>query len=160
VSTRRSRRRHGRGRFIDRLWVPGIKAIEAGARDEYELGPVSSDLLNERYSWSARVPVPGYDVVHLLRIELEEFKASVTVEDWTGPTLKHTFGGNELCMWYPSDPDGRKWSNEDGLLKLLDTAAQHLFKEYHYRETGQWPGEEAPHGAPKAVDRQTVAEVA
>ena len=49
-------------------------------------------------------------------------------------------------MRYPGDPAERRWKKEDGLLKLLDTAVQHLFKEYWYRDTGEWLGEEAPHG--------------
>jgi hypothetical protein len=43
--------------------------------------------------------------------------------------MKHTFGANQLCMWYPKDPPSRQWSRVDGLLKLVDTAVVHLFKE-------------------------------
>ena len=45
------------------------------------------------------------------------------------------------------------WSRTDGLIKLVDTAVAHLFKELFYRETGEWPGEEAPHAAPKREPR-------
>lgn len=146
---RRRRRHPGRGRLVDRLWVPGregLKAIAGDVADHYDLDFVAGDLFRERYTWRARVHVPGYDLMHSLLIELEEFGVHLTVEDWTGGRLKHTFGRNRLCMWYPSDPSEKKWQKEDGLLKLLDTVVQHLFKEHHYRETGEWLGEEAPHG--------------
>ena len=35
---------------------------------------------------------------------------------------------------------------DDGRPKPLDTAVEHLFKEYWFRETGEGPGKEAPHG--------------
>ena len=37
----------------------------------------------------------------------------------------------------------------DGLLKLVDTAVVHLFKELYFRETQEWLGDEVLHGAPK-----------
>ncbi len=149
MAARRKRRHSGRGSLIDRLWIPGphgLAAFEGDAKRHYDLDPVKGDLFNERYAWRARVQVPGYDLTHSLLIELEEFSVHVTVEDWTGDRLKHTFGRNRLCMWYPNDPPEKTWQKDDGLLKLLDTAVQHLFKEHYYRETGEWLGEEAPHG--------------
>lgn len=90
-----------------------------------------------------------YDEQYTLRIELEEEQAvRVTPEEWSGP-MKHTFGANQLCMWFPRDPPGRQWDRSDGLLKVVDTAVGHLFKELYYRETGEWLGEEAPHEAPR-----------
>jgi hypothetical protein len=74
-----------------------------------------------------------------------------TAENWTGP-MKHTFGANRLCTWFPADPPERRWQREQGLLLLADTAVTHLFKELFYRETGEWLGEEVPHG-PKAEGR-------
>jgi hypothetical protein len=156
----------GGGRLIDRLWVPGprgIAAIEAGAPDHYDLKLVARDVFNERYTWRANVTVPAYDVAHSIRIVLKQFGVDVTVEDWTGAPLKHTFGQDRLCMWYPSDPPERQWQKDDGLLKLLDTAVEHLFKEYYHRETGEWVGEEAPHGpkiAPSATAERTLTAAA
>ncbi len=37
----------------------------------------------------------------------------------------------------------------DGLLKLVDTARAHLFKELYFRETGEWLGEEVPPRRPE-----------
>jgi hypothetical protein len=100
--------------------------------------------------------VPIYEADFLLRIDIEEFGVDVTAENWTGK-MKHTFGKNKLCMWFPSDPDSRKWRREDGLLKLIDTAVMHLFKELYFRESGEWLGEEAPHDVPKDEVREGQA---
>ena len=43
--------------------------------------------------------------------------------------MRHTFGANALCTWYPKDPPNRQWNRADGLLNLVDTAVAHLFKE-------------------------------
>jgi hypothetical protein len=59
---------------------------------------------------------------------------------------EHRYNDVWLCLYYPKDPDERRWKNEDGLLRLFDLARLHLFGEYRWRETGSWPIEEAPHG--------------
>jgi hypothetical protein len=119
-------------------------------RDAYDLSPVNMDHQAERYVWRVPVTVPGYEIEYTLRIELEERRpVHVFAETWTGPPMKHTFGNNRLCMWYPSDPPDKIWEREDGLLKLIDTAVIHLFKELYHRETSEWLGEEAPHDVPK-----------
>ena len=41
----------------------------------------------------------------------------------------------------------------DGLLKLVDTAVAHLFKELYFRETGEWLGEEVHRDVPKIEQR-------
>lgn len=51
-----------------------------------------------------------------------------------------------LCMWYPNDPTARRWIFGDGLLSLIGQVHVHLIKEHLWREVGEWPGEEAPHG--------------
>lgn len=67
--------------------------------------------------------------------------------------MRHTFGANTLCMWFPKDPPERQWNPADGLLKLVDTAVAHLFKELYFRETGEWLGEEVHREAPKVEQR-------
>lgn len=52
-------------------------------------------------------------------------------------------------MWCPWDPPEEKWVFRDGLLALLNHIQAHLFREAWWRETGEWLGPEAPHGAPK-----------
>lgn len=126
-----------------------IKNFEAGVREAYDVTTLTADHVAQHYVWRVPVKVPGFEAVYSLRIELEE-RAPVRVlaENWTGP-MRHTFGNNRLCMWYPDDPPDRTWHREDGLLKLIDTAVVHLFKELFNLETGEWLGEEAPHDVPK-----------
>jgi hypothetical protein len=152
----RGRFRPGHRRLLDRIWIPGrdgLHALESGARDVYDLSPVHSDVLDEQYEWRVTVNVPGYDVKIDLRIEIEEFTVNVIADNWSGPAMKHTYGNNRLCMWHPEDPEERKWRRQDGLLKLIDSAVMHLFREFYYRETGEWLGEEAPHAGAKVEDR-------
>ena len=83
----------------------------------------------------------------------------VVAEDWVGP-MKHTFGANKLCMWCPKDPIERKWSKEEGLLKLIDTAVMHLFRELYFAEYGVWLGEEAPYEVIKVDSPDVPGEAA
>jgi hypothetical protein len=70
----------------------------------------------------------------------------VTVEGFPGE-LKHTYGDDSLCMWFPADPPERRWTVAKGLLALIEMALVHLFRERYVIATGErWPGEEAPHG--------------
>ena len=104
------------------------------------------NIRSEVGTWRARVVVPAFETPFTLRIEVTRYGwSSVKVEDWTGDRMKHTYGGNRLCMWYPSDPDEKQWQYEDGLTRLVDTAVVHLFKELWWREHGEWLGDEAPH---------------
>jgi putative transposase len=50
-------------------------------------------------------------------------------------------------------PPNRQWNRADGVLKLVDTAVAHLFKELYFRETGEWLGEEVHRDVPKIVQR-------
>jgi hypothetical protein len=49
-------------------------------------------------------------------------------------------------MWHPHDPPEKRWTPEDGLLQLVLHIHVHLFKEAWWRETGEWLGNQAPHG--------------
>lgn len=136
--------------FADRLAT--VRRLEAGLADDYAAERTRTDYDAEAYAWRVRILVPAYDQLFSLRIELSTYLGSsrVVVEDWTGEKLKHTFGGNSLCMWFPSDPPERKWNiGHDALLRLVDLAIAHLFKELYWREHHEWLGEEAPHEAPK-----------
>jgi hypothetical protein len=137
-----------------------LSDLERGLGDHYASERVSTNIWLEAFAWRVSVVVPVYDEHYVLRIELEERRdVRVTAEGWVGD-MKHTFGANQLCMWYPKDPPNRQWNRVDGLLRLVDTAVAHLFKELYNRETGEWLGEEAPHAAPKVEARTLLQRAA
>jgi hypothetical protein len=74
-----------------------------------------------------------------------------------GPGSPHRYADRSLCLWYPGDPIARRWRFADGLADLLDLVTVHLFKEAWWRETGEWLGEEAPHGPVQSGPRPAVA---
>jgi hypothetical protein len=129
--------------------IASLRRLELGLFDAYETERLHVDHRMQAFAWRVRVNVPVYDESFDLRIELAEGRlVRVVAENWSVP-MKHSFGRNELCMWYPRDPADRRWQRDQGLLVLVDTAVTHLFKELYYQETGEWLGEEAPHGLPK-----------
>jgi hypothetical protein len=78
------------------------------------------------------------------------YGAEVTVD---GPSESpHRYSDDSLCIWYPRDPDDRRWVGGDGLAELITLISIHLFKEAYWRETGEWLGPEAPHASPKDRD--------
>jgi hypothetical protein len=62
-----------------------------------------------------------------------------------GPGSKHRYNDGSLCIWYPYDPPERRWTWRDGGAVLAGHICAHLIREAWWRETGEWPGEEAPH---------------
>jgi len=63
-------------------------------------------------------------------------------------------------MWHPADPAGRRWERLDGARVLLGLIAAHLIREEWWQRTGEWPGDEAPHGpAPNAPRRVSNAAI-
>lgn len=97
--------------------------------------------------YTVPVPVPDY----------EDRKVEIRLRNWfdpggaeifaDGPTESpHRFGERRLCIWREGDAPSRRWRGEQGLCELLRHISIHLFKEAYYRETGEWIGEEAPHG--------------
>lgn len=120
----------------------------------------STNFRLQAYVWLVPIVVPAYDERYVLRIKLDERRpVQVTAEGWHG-AMRHTYGANELCMWYPKDPPNRQWSRGDGLLMLVDTAVAHLFKELYFRETGEWLGEEVHRDVPKAEERALLEHAA
>lgn len=76
-----------------------------------------------------------------------------------GPAISpHRFSDGALCMWYPGDPAKARWVQADGPPSLLGHIVAHLLREEWWRQTGEWPGQEAPHGASQTV--RSNAEVA
>ena len=51
-----------------------------------------------------------------------------------------------LCLYFRDDPDERRWTVDDGLVRLFDLARWHLECEHAWRMDGEWPTEDAPHG--------------
>jgi len=52
----------------------------------------------------------------------------------------------DLCLYFPHDPDERRWTVEYGLIGLFDLARRHLACEHIWRLTDVWPTEDARHG--------------
>lgn len=145
-----------RRQLIDHApWVR--PAFRAGVRERYDVEVVVQSILNGRVVMTMPATIPIYGDPVTLRIEIDEFGGAVFVDGFPGE-LKHTYSANKLCMWYPSDPDDRRWTSDKGLLSLIDTALVHLFRERYYHDHPEdgWPGEEAPHeGASPKVDQPT-----
>ena len=98
------------------------------------------------YEYRAIVPVSDYEP-RKVRVQFNGM-AKVPSVFADGPReAPHRYDDDSLCMWYPDDPIGRRWVFEDGLVALMGLVMAHLFKEAWWRETGEWLGEEAPHGA-------------
>ena len=136
--------------------VRRLVRLEEGLGDHYAFERISTNFRLQAFVWRVPIAVPVYDEDYVLRIELDERRAvSVTAEGWRGP-MRHTFGANTLCMWFPKDPPDRQWNRADGLLKLVDTAVAHLFKELYFRETGEWLGEEVHRDVPKIEQRAAL----
>lgn len=74
-----------------------------------------------------------------------------------GPSASpHRYSDRSLCMWHPGDSSAWRWRFQDGLVDLLDTVRAHLLREAIWRETGDWPGEEAPHGTEWADEKEAA----
>lgn len=133
--------------------VHRLTRLEHGLGEHYPYERISTNFRLQAFVWRVRIAVPVYDEQFVLRIEFDErHPVRVTAEGWQGP-MRHTFGANTLCMWFPKDPPDRQWNPADGLLKLVDTAVAHLFKELYFRETGEWLGEEVHREVPKIEQR-------
>lgn len=94
------------------------------------------------------IDVPYYDRRRVtITFENGSRVPKVTVDG--PPESKHRYSDGSLCMWCPRDSVEKRWEFRDGLLQLLPLIGTHLFREAWWRETGDWPGEEAPHGDEK-----------
>ena len=69
------------------------------------------------------------------------------------PGLEHRFADGALCLYYPRDPEQRRWTSEKRLRALLGLAADHLFFEDVFRDTGDWIAPQAAHGFPTEPGR-------
>lgn len=107
------------------------------------------------YVFTVIVPVPNYEP-RRVRIEFHPWLHGSPKVYADGPTESpHRYRAEDdrtLCLWYPSDGPDRRWQPEDGLVQLIGMIETHLFKEAYWRETGEWLGEEGPHGEPVVRD--------
>jgi len=69
----------------------------------------------------------------------------------------HRYADGSLCMWYPRDPIELQWARRDGAAALIGCIALHLIREQWWRETGEWPGPEAPHPVQQTRPQRTAA---
>jgi hypothetical protein len=73
----------------------------------------------------------------------------------------HRYNDGSLCMWRLDDPPERRWKRRDGPVALLGHIVAHLLREEWWRQTGEWPGHEAPHPrantSPNDPEQQTAA---
>lgn len=101
------------------------------------------------YVFTVTVPVPNYEA-RQVRIEFHQRLHGSPRVFADGPTESpHRYrheSARSLCLWYPSDGPDRRWLPEDGLAQLIGMIETHLFKEAYWRETGEWLGDEGPHG--------------
>ena len=98
------------------------------------------------YEYRATVPVSYYEP-RKVRIRFSGMAAVPSVFADGPQDSPHRYSNNSLCMWYLDDLIERRWVFEDSLLALVGLVMAHLFKEAWWRETGEWLGEEVPHGA-------------
>lgn len=61
------------------------------------------------------------------------------------PGSPHRYSDGRLCLWYPQDPVELRWTWQNGGEELIAHVCAHLIREYWWKQTGEWPGPEAPH---------------
>jgi hypothetical protein len=111
-------------------------------------GRSTSDLV----TYQVVVPVPEYQARKVTITFYNTFTPILKSVIADGPTESlHRYGSGRLCMWHPDDPSEKRWVQQDGLLQLIVHTRVHLFKEAWWRETGEWLGDQAPHGIGKEV---------
>jgi hypothetical protein len=94
---------------------------------------------------------------HRARISFNRGGAEPKVFVYGPETSPHRYSDGSICMWYPNDPPDRRWQRSDGARALLGHIVAHLVREHWWRQTGEWPGDEAPHGVATAPEQTTAA---
>ena len=89
--------------------------------------------------YTVSVPLLDHTGTQLLTVEVGQ-SACVVVHGLKN--LRHVNHDSSLCLWFPDDGPGRRWTHEKGLVSLLDLVTLHLYKEARFKETGVWLGEE------------------
>ncbi len=58
----------------------------------------------------------------------------------------------DLCMWFPGDRPGLRWTPDKSLLDLVLIVRRHLIFEEFYRRHQYWPVEDIAHGTPRSAE--------
>lgn len=94
--------------------------------------------------YSGVIDVPFYEERHIIVLVLAD--TALVFAD--GPRESpHRYAGMALCMWCPGDSINARWTPDNGINDLLYRVRNHLFREAWWRDTKEWLGAEAPHGA-------------
>jgi len=105
---------------------------------------VDIDVIGRDQPVTVRVELhrePDYETYGLNSIDYPRVYAD------EGARSPHRMSDGSLCLYYPGDPDSRRWTADQGLDELLILTARHLLGEDYWRENGEvWPFEEAEHG--------------
>lgn len=135
-------------------------ALEASARREYgdRLRVTEGQgTLEYRIALDVRGPNDLVDVKIMFYVAPVYDTYGLSPQDYprvwaeTGLPSKHRMPDDALCLYHPIDPAEHRWTPDKGLLDLLYLVVDHLAYEAHWRAgggwaTGQWLGDEAPHG--------------
>jgi hypothetical protein len=78
----------------------------------------------------------------------------------TPASSPHRYLDDSLCMWFPGDPPEQRWTHHDGPMALLGHIVAHLLREKWWRQTGEWPGQEAPHNQAEILSAESEPEIA
>jgi hypothetical protein len=105
---------------------------------------VDPDAVFGIVGYSGVIEVPFYEERHIIVLVFAD--TALVFPD--GPRESpHRYAGMALCMWYPDDPVNARWTPDNGIDDLLYRVRNHLFREAWWRDTKEWLGAEAPHGA-------------
>lgn len=138
----------------DPAWVIRFEAA-AAARYGSALRRTQS---RGRLTYEVALPVIGRDEPVPVRVEFHRHPGYLTFgldpidyprvfADEGAPSPHRMPDDDSLCLYYPGDPEHRRWTAEKGLDELLNLTARHLLAEDFWRENDNvWPFDEAAHG--------------
>lgn len=126
--------------------IPERLRFERGARTDFPnlTGRPVRRSGRGGFTYTVAIDVPFYEQ-RVVTIRFKNRSTTPYVRADGPDESPHRYGDNTLCMWYPRDPDDKRWVFTDGLRDLLHAIVAHLWREAWWRETGEWLGEEVPH---------------